>query len=221
MSKKQKDKEMIPAEPQNALETEIEKVKQGYLKPDIFIAERQKLKEYNELLNIKKSLTAAQDKRKKEVELELAMLYGLENGIWSTSLSWTKYAPTLTQLRKSVVKDYSCQTSLELMLADRIVSHYWRAMRSDSILNMLIEEKDGGYSFNQQKINAINSLHRGVELADRQLNADIILLKELKQPKLNIKVNTENAYIAQNQQINTSTPANPTFPNKNENNEPK
>ena len=38
-------------------------------------------------------------------------------------------------------------------------------------------------------------------MADRQLAANMMLLKELRQPALNVKVNTKNAYIAQNQQV--------------------
>lgn len=181
---------------------DIDALRLEYTDPKIFIPDRQKLGEYNDLRNITEKLTPDQKKRKEELSQELGMLYGLENGIWAANLARERYYGTLAQMRSTIVKDFNCKNSLELMLADRIVAHYWRAMRDDTVINMLTEEKDGGYTFNQQKINIIKELHRGVELADRHLNMDIILLKELKQPQLNIKVNTENAFIAQNQQFN-------------------
>ena len=128
-------------------------------------------------------------------------MYGLENGIWAANLSHNENYLPLGETRRKIVKDYDCKTSLELMLADRIVANYWRAMRNDTLLNHYIENKDGSFSVNQLKINMIKEFNKGIERADRQLNANIMLLKELKQPKLNIKVNTENAYIAQNQQV--------------------
>lgn len=185
----------------NPEETEVEKLKKYYKNPNNYIPDRQKLKEYESLEEIKE-LTSTQQARKKELSSEIAIIYGLENGLWTANLAHGKYYSTLAQIRKNVVKDFNCQTSLELMLADRIVAHYWKAMRNDTLLNTLIAKEEGGYSFNQQKINLFRELYKCVEIADRQLNADIILLKELKQPRLNIKVTTENAFIAQNQQIN-------------------
>lgn len=187
----------------NQEETMVEKIKKHYKNPNVFIPDKQKLEEYDDLENIKEALNPTQQKRKTELSSELGIMYGLENGIWTANLAHAKYYSGLAQMRRNIVKDFSCQTSLELMLADRIVAHYWRAMRDDALSNKLIEKEDNsGYSFTQQKINLLKELHKGVEIADRQLNADIILLKELKQPRLNIKVTAENAFIAQNQQVN-------------------
>lgn len=186
----------------NPEETLVEKIKKYYKNPNNYIPEKQKLEEFESLDEDIKELTPTQEARKKELNSELGIMYGLENGLWTANLSHAKYYSGLAQMRRNIVKDFNCQTSLELMLADRIVAHYWRAMRKDYLLNILIEKEDNGYSFNQQKINLFRELYKCVEIADRQLNADIILLKELKQPRLNIKVTTENAFIAQNQQIN-------------------
>ncbi|MCX6722460.1 MAG: hypothetical protein NT094_00120 [Candidatus Staskawiczbacteria bacterium] len=186
----------------NPEETAVEKIKKYYKNPNTHIPEKQKLEEFESLDEDITKLTPTQQTRKKELNSELAIMYGLENGLWTANLSHAKYYSGLAQMRRNIVKDFSCQTSLELMLADRIVAHYWRAMRKDYLLNILIEKEDNGYSFNQQKINLFRELYKCVEIADRQLNANIILLKELKQPRLNIKVTTENAFIAQNQQVN-------------------
>ncbi|MBM2820830.1 MAG: hypothetical protein HW405_590 [Candidatus Berkelbacteria bacterium] len=116
-------------------------------------------------------------------------------------------------MRSELVKEYDCKTSLELMIADRIVASYWRAMQCDRIFNRLVTKEDGGFSFDQLKINITKELNKSIELANRQLNTNIILLKEIKQPKLDIKVNTKNAFIGNQQQFNVDK--------QNENIEPK
>jgi hypothetical protein len=202
MSNEQPDNKIEPTKPKVIITDEnIDNVRQMYSNPNSYNPEELKLRNYYKLNKSTEKLTPVQEKEMKKTSEELGMIYGLQNGIWAGNLARTQYFGTLYQMRKSIVKDYNCQSSLELMLADRIVAHYWRSMRNDAVINMLTEEKDGGYSFNQQKINILKELHRGVEMSDRQLSANILLLKDLKQPKLNIKVNTENAYIAQNQQV--------------------
>lgn len=187
--------------------SKIDRLKHMYTNPETFMGIKNTITECIDLSSLKK-LSPAQKKQFDTVTNELVMAYGLKNGIWASNLARGKYYSTLAQIRNDVVKDFNCQTSLELMLADRIVAHYWRAMRTDALINRLNEEEDGGYSFNQQKINLIRELYRGVDLSDRQLNTNIILLKGIKQPQLNIKVTTENAFIAQNQQINVDNKTN-------------
>ncbi len=101
-----------------------------------------------------------------------------------------------------LIKEYDCKTPIELMLVDRIVANYWRSMRLDTTLNQLIEERGGGYTFNDSKMNVIRELSKGLESASRLLNTSIMLLRELKQPALNVKV--KNAIIGQNQQFNVN-----------------
>jgi len=153
-------------------------------------------------LRDKKKLTAKEEERKDEIQLEISKAYGLKNGLWAANLSYGKYHKFLSTTRSSLVKEYDCKTPIELMLADRIVANYWRSMRLDIILNRLIEKDDGGYTFNDSKMNVIRELSKGLESANRQLNTSILLLKELKQPSLNVKV--KNAIIGQNQQFNVN-----------------
>lgn len=170
--------------------------------PNILNSAQKELSEFIELSDIDDDKqTTVQRKRNLDLTRKMIETHGLENGLWAMNLSYPKYHPTLLEMRRRVAEDYDCKTSLESMLADRIVANYWRAMRNDTLLNHYIENEDGSFSYNQLKVNAIREFNRGIDRADRQLNADIILLKELKQPKLNIKVSAETAYIAQNQQV--------------------
>jgi len=68
-------------------------------------------------------------------------------------------------------------------------------------------------SFNQLRVNILKEFNKGIESANRQLNADIILLQELKQPALKVNVKTNTAFVSQNQQFNINPP------NKNNSNE--
>jgi hypothetical protein len=106
-------------------------------------------------------------------------------------------------MRFSLVKEYGCKTSLEFMLVDRIVASYWRSMRCDRVFNLLITKEDGGFSCDQLKVNIIKEINKSIEFANRQLNTNIIMLKELKQPKLDVRVNTKTAFIG-NQQFNVN-----------------
>lgn len=164
---------------------------------------RDGIEEYIDLTE-KKKLTAKEAKRREELQLEIAKANGLQNGIWAANLSYGKYHKFLSTTRSNLVKEYDCKSSLELMLVDRIVANYWRSMKLDMTLHRLIETEEGGYSFNDSKMNIIRELSKGLESVSRQLNISILFLKELKQPKLNVKVNTENAFIGQNQQFNVN-----------------
>ncbi|MCX6760450.1 MAG: hypothetical protein NTW46_03870 [Candidatus Nealsonbacteria bacterium] len=172
------------------------------------------IKEYGALVSATKKLTPKQVERREELSSDITMSYGLKNGLWAKNLSYGKYHKALGRMRHDIATEYSCKTSLELMLADRIVASYWRAMNCDMAFNRLAEEEDGGLSFDQLRVNVLKEFSRGIELASRQLNADIILLKELKQPVLKVNVKTNTAFVSQNQQFNIN-------PDQDENIEPK
>lgn len=183
--------------------TEIERLRKIFAGDIDFSDSNSRIGELVDLLD-KKKLTAKEEKKKDELQLGISKVFGLKNGLWAANVSYGRYNEFLFITRSMLVKDYDCKTPIELMLADRIVANYWRSMRLDSTLNRLIEEKDSGYTFDNLKINIIRELSKGLESASRQLNTSILLLKELKQPKLNVKVNTENAFIGQNQQFNVN-----------------
>jgi len=154
-----------------------------------------------------KHKTPKQQETENQISSKLAHLHGLENGYFLSNISkGDDKVLALTKIRQDFVKEYGCKSPSELMLADKIVSAYWRNMRYELYLHRLIEKDDGGYSFDQLKINIMKELHRGIELAGREISLNLTLLKELKQPKLNVKVNAETAYFAQNQQVINEKP---------------
>lgn len=187
-------KELIKKEER---ETKIEKMQKVFTQSSDFSSSN-----IGELLDLfeKKKLTNKEKERRDELQLEVSKANALKNGLWAANLSYEKYYKFLSTTRSVLVKEYDCKTPIELMLADRIVANYWRSMRLDMTLSRLIEKEDGGYTFDDSKMNVIRELSKGLESASRQLNTSILLLKELKQPTLNVKV--KNAIIGQNQQFN-------------------
>ena len=162
----------------------------------------------------KEKLTEQETKRLNELQQEVTEIHGLKNGLWAGAATYKKYRNFIYTTRASLVKEFNCKTSLELMLVDRIVANYWRAMRIETLLCPYIEWNDD-YPFSQLRVNIIKELGKSLESASRQMTTSILLLKEMKQPGLNVKINAGNAFVGQNQQFNL---------NKNENienNEPK
>ena len=160
------------------------------------------VEEYLELIE-KNQLAPKEEKRMNEILSDIKEINSFKNGLCAASIGRSNDLKTITTIRSNLVEEYSCKTTIEIMLADRIVASYWRAMLCDKISNRLIEKEDRSYSFDQLTVNIIKELNKSIEFANRQLNTNIILLKELKQPKLDVKVNTKNAFISHNQQFNT------------------
>jgi len=90
------------------------------------------------------------------------------------------------------------------MIADSIVTSYWRIIKNERQINMLMQKKDDGFSYDQLKINVIKELNRDVDLANRRLNMNIVMLKEIKQPAMKVNIKTNNAFVSENQQFNNN-----------------
>lgn len=161
------------------------------------------LNEFNNLFK-EKTLTNDQKKRKSEVANEVGRLYGLENGAWIANLDHKKDYSTLARMRQKVIREYNCKTAIELMLADSIVACYWRMIKNEMKINRLTNKGDYGYSFDQLKINIIKELSKETDSANRRLIMNIVLLKEMKQPALNINIRTNNAFVGDKQQFNNN-----------------
>lgn len=193
-------------ETKNAL-TEINDLRKRFTTP--FVDENQLLNEFNKLEKLKKR-SKEQDDRKQKLAVELAMLHGLENGILLYGVTNdTNSSQGLAKIRQDFISEYKCQTTSELMLVDRIAIAYWRGMRYEMYLNRLIEKEPGNFSFDELKIRILKELHKGIDLVNRQFETGLALLQNLKQPKVNVKVTADNAYIAQNQQIINTEEINP------------
>jgi len=117
------------------------------------------------------------------------------------------------ELTEKIIKDYDCHTTLELLLAGRVAALSWRLNHWEGLLAMMLNDTGNIYnfssSFDDSQRKAVKELNKGVESTHRQWLTSILLLKELKQPTMNLQIKTKGTFIAQNQQINMGKPEKP------------
>ncbi len=179
--------------------TEIKNWKERFSAPTI--NEDDLLSEFNEIAKLK-NLSKEQAEKKEALGKELILTFGLNNGVFLQSIvNNLSYGRGLAKIRQDLIKEYKCQGTSELMLVDRIVSAYWRGIRYEMYIHRLIEKEPDQFSFDDLKGRILKELYKGIDLANRQFETGLTLLRNLKQPRLNIRVNADNAYLAQNQQV--------------------
>lgn len=178
---------------------EIDNLKEFFAKP--VLNENKLLQEYKELDKIEKR-SKEQNDRKTKLEIELGTLYGLYNGSFlQATVKDINVSKGLVKIRQDLISEYKCKTASELMLVDKIVSAYSQSMLYEFYINRFIEKTPGLFSFNDIQVRILKELHKGIELANRQFETGLALLQNLKQPKLNVKVTADSAFLAQNQQV--------------------
>jgi len=75
-------------------------------------------------------------------------------------------------------------------------------LHSARLYSYLAQKNDGTFGFNQPRINMMKELGKQVDSANRQYISTLTLLREMKQPQINIKVQSKQAFVDQNQQFN-------------------
>ncbi len=110
-----------------------------------------------------------------------------------------KYRTFLIEVTDQLVAEYDCKSASEKMLAQTAGWAYCRMIEYSYKLNsitrieFLSSEKNGYYSV----------LSKEVDRCTRQYLSAINTLKHFKQPALKVTFNANNAFVAQNQQINS------------------
>lgn len=125
--------------------------------------------------------------------------FGLENHLSIICSTEEKYRGLAVNLRKSLIKEYSCQTASEKTLVDLIVGAYTRNLSiSGRFINIVLK------SSTTQLINDyLKLLSKEIDRVNRQYISALETLRAIKQPSLSVSVKAENAFIGQNnQQIN-------------------
>lgn len=111
----------------------------------------------------------------------------------------TEYKTFAIELANQLVVEYDCKSPSEKTLAETAAWAYCRMLEYSRTLSGMLgieylsSEKNGYYSM----------ISKEVDRANRQYLAAINSLRYIKQPKLNVTFKTQNAFVAQNQQINT------------------
>lgn len=142
---------------------------------------------------------AMRDKLNKKLEEATATVALDTHYFMAETLNTRKYRTFLIEVTDQLIAEYNCKTPSEKMLAQTAGWAYARMIEYSYKLNGLMRldwlssEKNGYYSM----------LSREVDRCTRQYLAAINTLKHFKQPSLKVSFKANNAFVAQNQQINS------------------
>jgi hypothetical protein len=103
---------------------------------------------------------------------------------------------------REIEKEYDCKTPTEKMLAETIAGAHARIMQYSRRLNRFASVD----SISDLDIPYHALWSKEVDRAHRQMMTAITTLKQIKSPQLNVSINAKTAFVAENQQINSTPP---------------
>ncbi|EKD99967.1 MAG: hypothetical protein ACD_22C00127G0017 [uncultured bacterium] len=127
-------------------------------------------------------------------------IYGLDNHYPVAETVTSKLQPLVIQMTNDLIAEYSCKTTSEKALAELIAGAYGRYLSYSNTLTgsfnveYLSSEKNGYFTL----------LGKEADRAYRQFITALTTLKQLKFPTPQINVRTNTAFVAGNQQINST-----------------
>jgi hypothetical protein len=130
-----------------------------------------------------------------------SMIDGVVNGSVVEGSVNINHRQQVLRLREDLIKEFKADSVSELMVIDMVINAYFRTIHTTSVYNSFLLAKNGSISYDQTKINMIKELGKQIELANKQFLSTLTILKEMKQPPINIKVSGQ-AFVGQNQQFN-------------------
>ncbi len=191
-----------------------EEIKQVLLSYQFEISPLGILKSARKLMQESDSATG-KEKEVIQAQLEEKLKEGLaivaldKHHLIAEALDRDKYRTLVIEIADQLIAEYACKTTSEKMLAETASWAYCRMLEYSSRLNGLINieylsnQKNGYYSM----------LSKEVDRCNRQYLAAIHTLRQVKQPKIAVTFRAHNAFVAQNQQINTPQGKPPTEKN--------
>jgi len=115
-----------------------------------------------------------------------------------------KMATTVVEVANNLIEEYQCTTTLEKTLCEVIANSYGKIL---SISKKLDASLTFDY-FGNERNSFIWVMSKELDRANRSYLSASNQLIEMKRPQSPIHIKTKNAYIAQNQQINTNQDSN-------------
>lgn len=110
----------------------------------------------------------------------------------------TKFNSATLAIADKTIQEYECKTQGEKALAHNFANAYTRMIHFSKRLHGVMNIE----FLSHQKTGYYNLLSKELDRATRQMNQALKTLSYLKQPKIEIKVKADEAYFAQNQQVN-------------------
>ncbi len=138
-------------------------------------------------------------KKLNEMVVDALILDELDNHYFLAETASEKYRPLAIDYARKLSKEYNCTTPSEKGLVELIAGSYIRyieyskAFNNAMRLDYLSNEKTGYYTM----------LSKEIDKAYRQYLNGLSMLRQIKNPPPEWNIKANNAYIAQNQQVNT------------------
>jgi hypothetical protein len=199
----------LPLEKQQGLEAWEDKIKSGEAKKEVLDMLKHgssNMHPDSKLENLIKNIVPKvnilnQKLDKEEIDYFSNALfdYGIDNDASVFHFTDEDTRGMIINLRRELIKEYACKTYGEKALVDLAVNAYARNLNYSKRL------------FNSIKMNQTTALLNGffaimskeIDRANRHFITALETLKRFKQPELKVNVKTTNAFISQNQQINS------------------
>jgi hypothetical protein len=137
---------------------------------------------------------------------EAIMALGLSNHYHLIPTADRQYAALVLSMTQQIEKDYDCNTAVEKAIAEAITMAYIKMVDSSRIFSDW--SNNGGNIGIRDRTRYLEMMSRQMDRACRQFMTGLALLKQLKQPLLEVTIKTKNAFVAQNQQINNGSKSN-------------
>jgi hypothetical protein len=137
-------------------------------------------------------------KLNKQLENAAVILTLDQHIILAESLNSDKYRTLVIEIANQLVKEYECKTSSEKMLAQTAAWAYCRMLEYANKLNGITRQE----YLSSVKTGHYAVLSKEVDRCVRQYLSALNTLKHFKQPSLSVTFKAQNAFVAQNQQIN-------------------
>jgi hypothetical protein len=134
---------------------------------------------------------------------EAIMALGLTNHYHLIPTADRQYAALALSMTRQIEKDYDCKTAAEKATAEVITMAYIKMVDSSRMFSDWSENK--GALKMRDRIGYLEVMSRQTDRACRQFIAGLAILKQMKQPPLEVTIRTKNAFVANNQQINAGS----------------
>lgn len=200
MPKKKKNNKNLSTERKkiikNLTEDEAKKiVRKSIIIPGTNKAISPKLKQ-----EVKEHLEGSSDQKvtKDSAMTQFLAMESLDNHSLLAACCDEEYRPLVISFAEGLTKEFECQTPSEKALVHVVVNAYYRILRCSTTYNNKMHPD----WLSSERVGFLNNYSKELDKANRQFITALETLKALKQPPIKMNIKTQNAYLAQNQQIN-------------------
>lgn len=142
-------------------------------------------------------------KEDQKIAEEAGMALGFDNDHVFVKAVPTQYITLAIQIRRQLIKDFSCTTYADKCLVDTIVNGYIQNLNCMHVFNVHLMNIT--YVAHKQTNELLAILSKEMDRANRHMMAAFHTLMSMKQPIPTVQIKAQNAYFAKNQ-VNVREP---------------